>query len=674
MRATQQTSHTTLIDAARDWYDAGYCVIPSNEDGGKRPFGTWRQYQHQRPDWEHVNEWLASGRYTGIGILTGTTSGNCEMIEIEGPIDDAVTRLQQVIEHANQYADIGVPELLYRISRGCVEKSAGGGLHLFIRISDGPAHGNTKLAHTGQGQHRKVIAETRGEGGFVVVAPTPARNGHPDGTTYMFINGGHPTKTVTVTAEERDILHLLFTQALDEPDDITPPAPTPTNTHQHDPHPLSAFDDYRQRVTWRDILEPRGWQYSHHADGRDHWTRPGKLIHDGTSATTIEDGPLYCFSTSTPLPAEQGLSKGQVYAYLDHNGDTSAAAKALTNAGYGNGPSINELPPWEAVLDPDADPQEKAEAASAWVAERLPRINWHDLWTTQHKEEWIVEPLLAARRLVALYSAPKVGKSLLMLEIAAAIASGRGMFGYPAPAKPYRTLYIDFENDPTADIRERLHNMGYGPDDLDNLVLLSFPTIAKFDTERGALELMAAITYYNTEIVVIDTVSRAVQGEENENDTWLNFYKHTGLRLKQAGIALIRLDHAGKDESKGQRGGSAKSGDVDAVWRLSREDDDKLRLICEANRFPISQTDLTLRRIEDDNGLHHDVIANPYKDKAERILQGLIEHRIDKTLSRTKASKALRDCNVSFKGWIPEEVWTQYCATLLPIDIVQEQI
>jgi hypothetical protein len=56
--------------------------------------------------------------------------------------------------------------------------------------------------------------------------------------------------------------------------------------------------------------------------------------------------------------------------------------------------------------------------------------------------------------------------------------------------------------------------------------------------------------------VVIDTVSRAIDGEENSNDTWLN----------QLGIAMIRLDHSGKDETKGMRGGSAKSGDVDAVW------------------------------------------------------------------------------------------------------------
>ena len=32
---------------------------------------------------------------------------------------------------------------------------------------------------------------------------------------------------------------------------------------------------------------------------------------------------------------------------------------------------------------------------------------------------------------------------------------------------------------------------------------------------------------------------------------------------------MVRLDHTGKDQTKGQRGGSAKYGDVDAVWKLT---------------------------------------------------------------------------------------------------------
>ena len=68
------------------------------------------------------------------------------------------------------------------------------------------------------------------------------------------------------------------------------------------------------------------------------------------------------------------------------------------------------------------------------------------------------------------------------------------------------------------DIRERLQAMGYTPDDLDNLQYLSYPNLAKLDTERGARELVAAVSA-KCEVVVIDTVSRSIEGDENENDT-----------------------------------------------------------------------------------------------------------------------------------------------------------
>lgn len=138
--------------------------------------------------------------------------------------------------------------------------------------------------------------------------------------------------------------------------------------------------------------------------------------------------------------------------------------------------------------------------------------------------------------------------------------------------------------------------------------MLSFPSLAALDT-HGADELLACIGAYDCEVVVIDTVSRSIRGEENENDTWLNFYRATGLALKQAGVALVRLDHTGKDETKGQRGGSAKSGDVDAVWRMSKVSETTFRLDCEAARLPIAEKTIVIHR-ETSPQLHHRVDAN----------------------------------------------------------------
>jgi len=298
----------------------------------------------------------------------------------------------------------------------------------------------------------------------------------------------------------------------------------------------------------------------------------------------------------------------------------------------------------EQRTQPGIDPHD-GETLPQLIRRRFPILDWHALWDDTTEEEWIVEPILPARRLIALYSPPKVGKSLLMLELAAAIAEGNQVLGV-TPDRPRIVLYVDFENDPKSDVRTRLRAMGYTPDTLRNLKYLSFPVLGALDSENGSIELMAAIGEYGAEVVVVDTVSRAIRGEENENDTWLNFYRHTGLKLKQAGVSLIRLDHTGKDETKGQRGGSAKGGDVDAVWRLSRVSDDVYQLTCEMNRFYINETSKKLsieRRINPI--LRHVVsdaaLARALHARVTAALECLQSHGIDPSLGARKAREEM---------------------------------
>ncbi|MGI5952067.1 MAG: AAA family ATPase [Brooklawnia sp.] len=280
--------------------------------------------------------------------------------------------------------------------------------------------------------------------------------------------------------------------------------------------------------------------------------------------------------------------------------------------------------PGQWPTEPPFEPPAEDEAERTDRARRMfPRLDWHALWADDTEEEWIHYPLLPARRSVVIYSAPKVGKSLLALELAVILSRGEAFLGHKVERR-YRVLYIDFENDPRGDVRSRLQAMGYGPDDLDHLDYLSFPTMAGLDTERGALELLEATHAYGSEIVIIDTVSRAVVGEENSNDTWLGLYRRTGLRLKQAGISLVRLDHTGKDETKGQRGGSAKSGDVDAIWRLTRLSEDQFKLECTDARVLLEAKLLRITRHTSPR-LHHSVDDRSFLSERDLKLRQITE-------------------------------------------------
>jgi hypothetical protein len=199
-------------------------------------------------------------------------------------------------------------------------------------------------------------------------------------------------------------------------------------------------------------------------------------------------------------------------------------------------------------------------------------VAWPAFWNDDDDEaDWLLEPLIAANRGTTLFAPGGTGKSLLSLWMAAVIATGRTGLN-DDKTDPVHVLYLDYEMTPS-DLRERLLAMGFGPDDdLTHLHYALLPDIAPADTLQGGVAILTLAQHVGAKVVFIDTLSRAVEGDENDADTIRNFYRHTGGLLKGAGIALCRLDHAGKDAAKGQRGSSAKNDDVDVVWEMKAAD------------------------------------------------------------------------------------------------------
>lgn len=218
-----------------------------------------------------------------------------------------------------------------------------------------------------------------------------------------------------------------------------------------------------------------------------------------------------------------------------------------------------------------------ATAASTLLKAGVEPLNWAELWTRDFDDvDWLVEPLIERGQSISLVGGAKAGKSLLTLECVAALATGRPVLGGP-PVRPLRVLYVDQENT-QQDVYRRLAAMGYRPEHLDNLVYLSFANLPPLNTPAGAAALMGYVERYNSDVVVLDTISRMVVGEENASDTWLDLYRYTLVELKARRISSLRLDHHGKDAERGARGSSAKQGDIDAEWELTASGENRLRL------------------------------------------------------------------------------------------------
>jgi len=530
-----------LLDAARAWHDAGFCVIPSHEDGSKRPFGQWKKYQHERPDWPTLERWLLTGRFTGIGLIMGQASGNTEMIELEGP--DLSIKLGAVFNLAKQWDDtdqLGAGDLLWRVYNGCSEESAGGGLHIFVRVTDGPVPGNTKLA---MGDN-KVIAETRGEGGFVIVWPTPARTGHQPDAAYMMLTDSTPAGVAQITTEELEFLHHLFAEAFGGmPETPEPPQPKTTPAPAQAPCALSPFDDYRQRATWRDILEPAGWTHHSKDATHDYWTRPGKDKRDGHSASTIEDGPFYLFSSSVAgMPIEQGLSKAQVYAHLHHNGDLANATRQLRADGYGE--TSHDLTLAEFITSPTDDDSPERERTSWWPRDLTGVIQGHETEPDPtHLTRGDGPAMFYSGRVNGLIGESESGKTWVALH-----ATSQEL----AQGKP--VIYLDFE-DSAPGIVTRLRKMGCDNNQLAHLTYISPDESLSLPAKQ---DLGEALAQAHASLVIVDGFNAAMtlMGLDiNSNNDATQFAQVLLKPIAATGACVIYVDHVPKSREARGKGG-----------------------------------------------------------------------------------------------------------------------
>ena len=123
-----------------------------------------------------------------------------------------------------------------------------------------------------------------------------------------------------------------LTQWLTPPEPVT--APSPPLAQRDRPG-----DQWAQRVSWRQLLEADGWTWHHHTGDEDHWTRPGKTIKDGTSATTNYQGSdvLKVFtSNAAPLLQGETYNKFHYLTVTRFGGDHTAATRWLAEQGYGS--------------------------------------------------------------------------------------------------------------------------------------------------------------------------------------------------------------------------------------------------------------------------------------------------------------------------------------------------
>lgn len=602
---------STMLDVALDALAHDLAVVPPAQDGTKRPDGRWKTYQERLPTEDEVRSWYTAGERTGIGLITGHVSGNLEMLEFEGrAMEENIGDL-----FADRAAVAGLTELVDRINTGYCETTPTGGLHLLYRV-EGAVAGNTKLARRPATAAElaqdpldkvRVLIETRGEGGYVVIAPSHGTV-HATGNEWVLLNGGFDT-IATITADERDQLHAVARTLDTLP--VAPPAPAspvarmsaPLQQLGDDERPGDAYNNATDAAHQTlQLLERHGWTAVHHQahDGHDdiHLRRPGKQI--GTSAVLHMDaGTLVVFSTSTPFNTEEAYSPFAVRATLEHGGDYQAAARHLRPAGQHDDLSWARLgridaSSSEATIDPETGEIIEADPGLT-VGYSWKRTNLADVVTgivdgTIDRPQPIIGrytsgpegALWYPARVNGLYGEPGKGKTMICVAVAAQVLNDGDS-----------VAWIDIE-EPVAGIVQRLLDLGARPD----AIIDRFAHYAPEEPISHAHELLAELEDLAPALVVIDSTGEALALEgakPNNDDEVASWFQRWPRRIaNRTGAAVVVIDHVVKDETTrglwpggSQRKKAAINGSafmVTPIKELGRGVDGRLKLTTSKDR------------------------------------------------------------------------------------------
>ena len=325
------------IEIAQQFQANGYNIIPILTDGSKTPIGPWKAYQTRLASEHELQQWFDTVHPCGIGVVAGPISGNLHILDFDS---EAETMFQRFWDDALR-ALPGVE------SRLVIVATPRPGRQVWFRQESVPAKqqvlawtepqpasnddGTPVLDADGnQVSVPTILIETRGTGNYAVGVGSPAEV-HSTGRPYELIHGSFDSLPKLTDSEADTLLAICRQYSRYQPQHVQRQA---GETYQGEPRPGDVFNELADP---RQLLTSHNWQL-HHIDSSDveHWTRPGKPLNAGTSATLgalqADDGkPLfYVFSGSAaPFQAAHTYDTFAVYAMLEHDGDFATAAAVV---------------------------------------------------------------------------------------------------------------------------------------------------------------------------------------------------------------------------------------------------------------------------------------------------------------------------------------------------------
>lgn len=547
---------TAALATALAAHAAGLSVLPAHPTE-KRPRSDWKRFQSEQTPVEQLRIELADrlGLVTGFNdvealdfdlagfacaawkaavearapglvgklYVESTPSGGRHVVyrcaEIAGNSKLTTFRLQadEIGEHAVKRLG---KQMVYTVSEDAA------GLRTVQVGTSKPVQ--AKLDRAGRWVAEICSIETRGIGGWLIVAPSPG----------YVAERGSLAELPEITAVEREVLM----DAARSLSDAEPVADSPQRDErkpvleQSDERP---GDLYNRTGDHGGLLIRHGWTYDHNEGLNEHWTRPGK--DSGTSATWHTGKRVfYAFSSNVAgIEQEKPYSLFTLRAALEHNDDLSACARAIRSEHVVDGAKTDNR---------TSANDEKHESRAV----PMPGLGILDLLKLNPEND--VDALLGRRRwlcrgmLAMLYGESGLGKSSLIMKCGIAWTLGRMVFDIHCH-RPMRVLLVQAENDPH-DLNEMvtgaLADMGIDAEaDLqrlhENFRIVSEPGVCGPAKVQDFIDPM--LEGFKPDLLILDPLFAFLGGDASDQETASTFGRNMLMPLAKHHNVLVLMTH-----------------------------------------------------------------------------------------------------------------------------------
>lgn len=388
-----------LLEVGLNLLWRGYSVIPLNRK--KVPFASllplieeadektgeiksvhsWKPFQTERATDDEFERWNRAGAQ--LGLVCGNISGGLLVLDF-----DLVRNGTEC--YYDRWANACEAQG-YRVRRLPTQRTGSGGMQVAVRCAN--PGGNTKLAWVKDETEklgRKVAIETRGEGGYIVAAPSL----HPNGNRYKMLHGQLHEAPLAPQERVNAIVEIArsFNQVSEPERKRVVRADGAIDINDEN----SVIERYNSLGTTYDEL----LKYGYRDAGRGRMLRPDATRISTPGVEFFENGRSWHWSSNDPLSNGMPQDRFAVRCFFEFNDDITEAVRVIAGElgmGYGMRPPVMRA---GAAYCPDHPFNQLQKTRKHWHCTARVGDGWCGYWwqNDEYKLLSVKERIAAMRR------------------------------------------------------------------------------------------------------------------------------------------------------------------------------------------------------------------------------------------------------------------------------------